>query len=103
MAKFAIFIPVGPTEEEVERTYDLLDSLFTYESQVSAVIFVDDVPESRRLEAKFKIPSSCTVVSLLNPRRGLGVDYRGGLCVASIAAYAYINTHLDVDFTLKCD
>jgi hypothetical protein len=103
MAKFAIFIPVGPTEEEIQRTYDLLESLFTYEPKVSAVIFVDDMPESRKLETKFEIPSSCNVVSLLNPRRGLGVGYQGGGCVASVAAYAYINTHLDVDFILKCD
>lgn len=103
MAEFAIFIPVGPTEEEVQRTADLLDSLFTYEPQVSTVIFVDDVLESRDLATKFKFPSSCNVVSILNPRRGLGLGYLGGGCVASIAAYGYINAHLNVDFTLKCD
>ena len=103
MAKFAVFIPVGPTDEEVQRTADLLDSLFTYEPQVSAVILVDDVLESRDLAGRFEFPSSCDVVSILNPRRGLGVGYQGGGCVASIAAYAYINAHLDVDFALKCD
>jgi hypothetical protein len=103
MAEFAIFIPVGPTEDEVQRTADLLDSLFTYEPQVSAVIFVDDVLEPRDLATKFKSPSSCKVVSILNPRRGLGQGHLGGGCVASLAAYGYINAHLKVDFTLKCD
>jgi hypothetical protein len=103
MIDFAVVLPIGPGQKELDRVDDLLDSIRCYEPQTPWLIFIDDDPEDRQLTKKFKLPVNCTAVSIPNPRRGRGAGDRGGLCVANLVALSWLNEHTNVKFALKMD
>jgi len=103
MVNFAVFLPIGPGQNEIDRAADLLDSIRFYEPQIPWLVFVDDAQEDRQLVKKFSLPKNCTAVSLVNPRRGGGVGDRGGLCVANMVAFSWIHEYTDASFVLKMD
>lgn len=102
---FAVFVPVGPGQRELDRIGDLLESLFYHEPSVSHVVFIDDVPpgKERSLETFFKTPPGCRVVSLRNPRNGRGNGIQGCITAGTIAAFHWIVTNTNCRFTLKLD
>lgn len=103
MDKFAVLIPLGPNDQEIDRMRDLLDSLFTYEPQTSLVVMVDDSLKGRNLAAQIVLPSSCKVFSILNPRRRRGDGWSGGMTAAVLAGLALIEKEPNIDFVLKLD
>lgn len=103
MVKFAVILPVGPGPHELDRTADLLDSFRVHEPNVSWFVFIDDTEQDRQLAQIFQFPPTCQAVSLMNPRQGRGVGYRGGLCAAVLTALRWIHQQTDASFALKVD
>lgn len=103
MIDFAVVLPIGPGQKEIDRVADLLDSIQRYEPQIPWLVFIDDDRVDRQLAKKFKLPARCTAVSIPNPRQGRGVGDRGGLCVANLVALSWIHEHTDARFALKMD
>lgn len=102
---FAIFVPVGPGQRELDRVADLLESVFYYEPSIPYIVFVDDVPEKedRSLSTYFKTPKSCQVISLRNPRARQGNGIQGSITAGTIAAFRWIAENTNCRFTLKID
>ena len=103
MIKFAVILPVGPGQQELDRTADLLNSLWAYEPHTHWLILVDDSKQDRQLTQRFNIPSSCKSISIINPRQGKGIGHTGGLCTALLTALYWIQKNTDVSFALKLD
>lgn len=103
MINFAVFLAVGPGQKEIERTADLLDSLWTYEPHTPWFVFIDDSTQDRQLTKHFCFPDTCKAISIINPRQGKGIGHRGGLNTATLSALHWINKHTDTSFTLKLD
>lgn len=103
MINFAVYLAVGPSQQELERTADLLDSLWTYEPYTPWLVFIDDSTQDRQLTKYFRFPDTCKAVSVINPRQGKGIGHTGGLNTATLSALQWINKHTDTSFTLKLD
>lgn len=103
MIKFAVILPVGPDPQELERTSDLLHSLWAYEPHTSWVVLIDDTTHDRRLTERFYFPPTCQAVSLPNPRQGRGNGHRGGVCAALLTGLNWVHSHTDASFALKLD
>ena len=103
MVKFAAILPVGPGQPEVDRAADTLNSLWAYEPTLGWVVLVDDARQDRQLGQRFDPPPGCRVTSIINPRRGKGVGWSGGLCAATLAALKWVHQHTDASFVLKLD
>jgi hypothetical protein len=101
---FAVYVPVGPHERDLLSTADGLDSVFAYSDQTRWVVLVDDAPDPREqaLRACVRPPSGCELVVLPNPRAGVGNGQAGGLCIADLVAFAYLQTTAAA-FALKLD
>lgn len=102
MAEFAALIFVGPGDIEAKRLRRLLESLLLHEPTVQAVVLIDDssghcfdpiIPS--------KIQDRTTI--LLNPRRGQGDWWQGGLCVGLAEGLRWIEENLNVDFVVRLD
>jgi hypothetical protein len=102
-APFAILIPVGPGEKEIERLRDFFDALFFFEPSVACILFVDDVRPARRLEREFTFPAGCRVETIANPRKGRGNGWSGGLAAGVLAGFQWITANTAVEFALKMD
>ena len=46
---FAVVMPIGPGDKEVERARDVVESLIAYEPENFILVLVDDVPSGRPL------------------------------------------------------
>jgi hypothetical protein len=103
MLKCAVIVLVGPNQKELTGLADLLDSLWTYEPQVSWVVLIDDNQYDRKLSESFGAPASCKLISLVNPRQGKGDGYTGGMCTGVLASLAWIQSHTATNFVLKLD
>lgn len=103
MINFAVFLAVGPGQKEIDRTADLLDSLWAYEPYTPWFVFVDDSVQDRQLTKYFRFPDTCKAISIVNPRQGKGIGHTGGLNTATLSALQWISKHTDTSFTLKLD
>lgn len=101
--EFATVIPVGPSEEDQRRTADLLESLLAYEPYAPLVVLVDDALEDRGLARRYRVPESCLLASVHNPRQGRGVGPTSGLAAGLMVAMKWIQRHAAVRFVLKLD
>lgn len=101
--KCAVLIPVGPGKAEIDRLADTLASLFHHEPAVSHVVLVDDAWPARELETLNPCPDGCRMVSVVNPRKGRGDGWSGGLTVGIQAGLRWIALHADCDIVLKLD
>ena len=99
----AVVMLVGPTEQEVVRAVDTLDSLWVYEPGVASCILVDDSVEDRGLTRRVPWPRTARVVSVPNPRRGRGNGILGGACAGVLSALSWIQSHAEPRFCLKLD
>jgi hypothetical protein len=100
---FALFMAIGPGDDEVARAADVLDSVRAYSTHLRWVVFVDDAPEPRDLAASCAVPAECCTAVLRNPRNGVGYGRTGGLCVADLVAFEYIQQHTRAEYVLKLD
>lgn len=101
---FGAVIPLGPSEYEIERTQDLLDSLFHYEPEVSAVVLIDDGGTDRKLAEKFRVPPGVGIVSVFNDRRGRGIGATSGLAAGMLLALRRLRAECgEISFAVKLD
>ncbi len=101
--RFAVVLPIGPSNEDVTRAYTAINSLVAWEPQVRCCIIVEDREAPAELDKSILCPSSCRTIALKNPRRGRGYGHTGGLFAGIVTALDWINVHIDVDFVLKLD
>lgn len=102
-ARCAVYIPVGPSAEEVDRTADLLASVEVYLDQVTRVIIVDDGEPGRNLQGLLADQSSIEIVCLQHPCGKIPDRKTGGLCAADLVAFEYAQRETASDFVLKLD
>jgi hypothetical protein len=103
MPGFGIIMPIGPGEREIERAGDVLDSLFAYEPGCGWVVLIDDVKIARGLEDRFPRPRGCKVQVFVDPRRGKGNGWSGGMCVGVAAGVRWLARETDAPFALRLD
>ena len=103
MIGVAVLVLVGPTDQEVDRAEDTLESLWAYEPAVGWCVLVDDSVDDRRLSRRVRCPPTAEVVSIPNPRRGRGNGLLGGTCAGVLSALSWIHAHADPQFCLKLD
>lgn len=102
---FAAIIPLGPSDYEIERTQDLLDSLFYYEPDVALIVFIDDAAADRHLAGRFRVPPGARLVSVWNDRRGRGIGPTSGLAAGMLLALRRLHDERDgaFSFVVKLD
>lgn len=102
---FAVLIPVGPSAAELPRLQDLAESLNQFKSDTRVhVVIVDDAPKPRDiaevLRSRFE---SCTFSQIVNPRRGRGSGWGGGLAAGVVTGMQWILDHTASEFVVKVD
>jgi hypothetical protein len=100
--RFAVMVHVGPGRQELPRLVDLLDSLFHFEPSIPWLILVDDRNSHGPIPLA-RVPASCTVLRIRNPKQSSRFPHEGGLCVGSMAGFAAILRQTDADFVVKVD
>src|SRR5262245_28682559 len=101
--RFAVVIPVGPERIDAWRAIQLLESVVQWEPGVAWCVIVDDGLEPRGISERPLFPDACRAVTIMNPRRGRGLGWSGGLVTGMLAALSWIHTHTDAEFALKLD
>jgi hypothetical protein len=99
----AVYMPIGPSDDEVARAADVLDSVEAFSESLRWIVLVDDAREPRGLERRLACRAPCELVVLHNPRNGVGNGRTGGMCVSNLLAYGYIHRHTDAAWVLKLD
>lgn len=102
-ASYAVIVPVGPTQLEIERVSDLLESVWTYEPQANLCVLIDDSPQDRQLGGRVPRPPNGDIISLVNPRRGLGNPVLGGHCTSILSCLRAIYDHGPVEMVIRLD
>ena len=103
MKTWAVVVACGPTDREIERVADVLESVFHYEPNTRWVAVIDSGEDDRNLSERFAKPAGTTLASIRNPRPGRAKGQWGGLCVGVMAAYSWIVRHTDARFAVKFD
>ena len=103
MKTWAVVVACGPTDREIERVSDVLESIFHYEPNTRWAAVIDSADEDRNLAERFAKPPGTTLVSIRNPKPGRASGQWGGLCVGVMAAYAWIVRNTDARFVIKYD
>jgi len=108
MTQFAVLIPVGPGEQEIQRFRDVLGSLFYYESSCTNVVIIDDTPDSRHLENLVKAIADShgrapEIKVFVNPRKSRGEGWSGGMCASVAQGTQWVSEACNVDFMLRLD
>ncbi|MDB5294058.1 MAG: hypothetical protein JWO31_41 [Phycisphaerales bacterium] len=103
MKTWAVVLACGPTDAEIERVADVLESVFHYEPGTRWVAVIDSGEEDRNLAARFAKSPGTTLVGIRNPKPGRANGQWGGLCVGVLAAYQWVVRHTDARFVIKYD
>lgn len=105
MPTYAIAVAVGPKDEELQRTQDLVDSIAAWEQRGGWFIMVDDAPQPRTLQRTLRFPPFLTPVALHHPRHGRVIIYRRGkgICSAVLLALQAAARQTTCDLVLKLD
>jgi hypothetical protein len=101
--RFAVVVPVGPRPIDVWRATELIKSLTFWEPAVAWCVIVDDGQEPRGLSDLALFPPGCCPVTIMNPRKGRGIGWSGGLVTGMLAALSWIQANTDAEFVLKVD
>ena len=102
--RFAAIVPVGRTAIDLCRGVAVIESLCRWEpATLTWCVIVDDAPGERGIAVLANVPATCQTVTLLNPRRGSGGDWRGAVTAGLLAAFSWIDANTDADFALKID
>jgi hypothetical protein len=99
---FGVFMPVGPGNQEVLRAADTLESLAAHSKALRWAVLVDDAIDDRHLSDICRLPISCSVTVLHNPREGRGLPQFGGICVSLLSALDLLQ-RTEAEFALKLD
>ncbi len=100
---YCVIIPVGPSDADVARVHDLLDSLWTYEPETPLVLLIDDGGRDRGLGDVFVVPATCQLVTILNTRNGRGVGETSGLAAGMLLALSWVHRNAPDAWVLKLD
>ena len=100
---WAVVAACGPTDEEIQRVGELLESVFHYEPTTRWVAVIDSGDQDRNLANHFPKPPGTSMVSIRNPKPGRASGQWGGLCVGVLAAYSWIVRETDAHFVVKFD
>jgi hypothetical protein len=103
-AAFAVVMPVGPGELELERVADTLESLHHFEPDVTRVVLVNDAPEARPelLDAAGSLASSTTIVQ--NHRDRSADGWSEGVLTSVATGMLEVSTGSpSVEWALKLD
>lgn len=105
VASFAVAVAVGPKDEELARTQDLIDSVGAWERHDGWFIMVDDAPRPRGLDRSLRFPTSLRPIALHHPRHGRVIIYKRGkgICSAVLLALQAAARQTTCDFMLKLD
>jgi hypothetical protein len=101
--RFAVVVPVGPEDIDMERARLLLASLARWEPTVGWCVVVEDAPTPRGVSVRDVMPANCRVVTLTNPRRGIGHYWSGAVLTGTLLALAWIQANTDADFVLMIE
>jgi hypothetical protein len=102
--RFATIIPVGPRPLDLWRAIELIKSLVRWEHDLGWCVVLDDSPISRGLGDLKLFPSTCRVVSIVNPLKGPRlIRLLGGLSSGILKALSWIQGHTCADTVLKID
>jgi len=100
---FAVYIPLGPGELEIDRISDLLDSLFCYEPTVTQIVIVSDNDDAGSI-CFHAGRRACPITILPHPRKGNKLNRAGGLCTANLIALNELGRTLNaIRFVVKLD
>jgi hypothetical protein len=100
---FGVYIPVGPSDRDVRRVADLIDSILTYEPAVHEILLIDHGAAPRTfLNVIHKYPSTQINVLKFCVQTDHG-SWLGAGCVANLVAIKHLMLHSDLDFILKLD
>lgn len=102
-AGWGVVLPVGPSPLEVERLVDTLDSLHSYEPQVTAVVLVDDQPEAERDLMATAGPLRDRTTVVVNPRSPDLEGWSDGLVIAVATGLDTLRADPNIVWTLKMD
>jgi hypothetical protein len=100
---YAMLLPIGPDEVELERTRDLMESISAYAPNVKVCVVVDCAVEPRDWRARLSSQRNCEVVSLPTPYRGVGKPLLGRQCAEILSALKVVYEYRPFDFILKID
>lgn len=97
----AVVTPVGPAAVDLYRGVELIKSLLLWEPDVEWIVVVDDSPHARGLSevAPFS-KSGRIVITLMNPRRGAGHHWSGGVATGLLVALDWVHANTDADIIL---
>jgi hypothetical protein len=102
MSAATLLVLVGPSEHDIDRLTDLLDSVVCYEPDVECVLIDDGVDDrTSRIEALAGGRLPATV--LRHPRRGRDAPRSGALTMGVLTGLAAVQERQDVEFVLKID
>jgi hypothetical protein len=99
----AAIVPVGPSDADLVCLADLIDSIACYEPAIRTMVLIDDGVEPRNLDRSDVSTRQIQIVSLPNPRCGLGDGKWGGLAAGVLHALHWIDAQLDVRWVVKLD
>jgi hypothetical protein len=103
---FAIAIALGPGEQELARTADLLQSLRAYAPGPAWFVMVDDAPQPRQLDRVLSFPPDYQPVAIHHARAAQPTTYlrSKGICSAVLTAFSWIAANAPQSaFALKLD
>lgn len=101
---YAIALLIGPKQQEIDRSNDLLESLGAHEPNPAAVAVVDDCPQPRDLSKLLHFPSQLTPTFLRFERPKVHFNEAKGVCGNSMMAFSWIAKHAPMArFGMKLD
>jgi hypothetical protein len=103
MSQWAVVAACGPTDDEIRRVGDLLDSVFHHQPQTRYAAIIDSGDDDRELQKRLPHPDTCNLVAIRNRKSGWAGGQWGPLCVGILGAYEWIATQTDADFVMKFD
>ena len=103
MRRFAAYIPVGPSNPDIDRLHDLLDGIIKHEDEPPHLIISEHGPKSRNLAEVLKFRGlTCYTVLSCAGQTHLG-DWLGMGCAHNLAAMKAASLLRDIKFLLKLD
>jgi hypothetical protein len=103
MSTAALLVLVGPSEDDILRLADLLDSVACYEPDLVDCVLIDDAAEDRTARIASLAAGRLPVTVRRHPRRGKRARRAGALTAGVLTGLASVHERIDVEFVLKID
>jgi hypothetical protein len=98
-----LLILVGPSEEDLQRLLDLLDSVVCYESEGVDCVLIDDGPDDRTSRLTALVGGRLPVTVVRHPRGDRTGPWGGASTAGILSGIAALQDRRDLDFVLKID